>query len=382
MDMFHIMSEEKGEYILEVKGLHAYYTSTKGLVKAVRDVSFNVREGEAVGIFGESGSGKTTIALAILGIFEDIAKFGSSSGNEENRRLWNERMKVKKKGRSMADVGEDLPGVEGEIFYKGKDLLSLSDKEFRKIRGAEITYVPQSTTRSLNPYTNIGLQTAEALWAHDDDDVLYEREVLRRVLQALDLVELGDVDIRKALKPKEFSMGEDQRILIAMALIMNPAFIILDEPTTALDVGVQHRIMEAIRIMKEKMNLSMLIISNDHGLLADSADRIGVMTGGKLVEFADVVTILKRPSHPFTRAFLLSNPSMEMMRKIREKGLLLRGIPGTPPDLTNTPQGCIFHQRCEYCVDICKEQEPTYREIEPDHWLACHRFGELPDFEL
>ncbi len=376
------MSDQRNDYFLEVKNLSACYTSTRGLVKAVRNVSFGIKEGEAVGLFGESGSGKSSIAMSILGIFEDVAKYGTGSGDEENRKLWEERKDVRKKGLTSKDIGKDLPGVEGQVWYKGKNLLALSDKEFRKIRGAEITYVPQSTTQSLNPYTNIELQTAEALWVHDDDDILYEREVLRRVLQTLDLVELGDVDIRKVLKPKEFSMGEDQRILIAMALIMNPVFMILDEPTTALDVGVQRRIMDAIQLVREKLHLTMLIISNDHGLLAESVDRIGVMTGGKMVEFSDVVTILKRPSHPFTRAFLISNPSMEMMRKIREKGLILRGIPGTPPDLTQPPKGCIFQNRCEYCRDICKEREPEYREVEPEHWVACHRHGELPDFEL
>ncbi|MFW9848785.1 MAG: oligopeptide/dipeptide ABC transporter ATP-binding protein, partial [Candidatus Thorarchaeota archaeon] len=278
--------------------------------------------------------------------------------------------------------GKELPGVEGAVWYRGKNLFELSDKEYRKIRGAEITYVPQSTTKSLNPYTNIQLQTAEALWAHDDDAILFEREVLRRVLQALDLVELGDVDIRQALKPKEFSMGEDQRILIAMALIMNPSLLIMDEPTTALDVGVQRRIMDAIQIVREKLKVSLLLLSNDLGLHAEVSERIGVMTAGKLVEFADVVTILKRPGHPFTRAFLMSNPSMEMMMKIREKGLLLRGIPGSPPDMTNPPSGCVFHPRCEYCQEICKSEVPEYREVEPGHMIACHRYGELPDFSL
>jgi ABC-type glutathione transport system ATPase component len=182
------MTDRQTDYLLKVEHLYANYTSTKGLVKAVRDVSFGIREGEAVGLFGESGSGKSSIAFAVVGIFEDIAAFGSASGNEANRKLWEQRKEARKRGLTSKDLGKDLPGVEGAVWYKGKDLLSLSEKEFRKIRGAEITYVPQSTTQSLNPYTNIELQTAEALWVHDDDDVLYEREVLRRVLQALDLV--------------------------------------------------------------------------------------------------------------------------------------------------------------------------------------------------
>ena len=376
------MSDGQEDIILRVENLRAYYTSTKGLVKAVEDVSFEVYEGEAVGIMGESGAGKSSVALAILGIFEEVAKFGASSGDESRREIWKQRRDARKKGLTSKDIGKDLPGVEGSVWYRGKNLFTLSDKEFRKIRGSEITYVPQSTTKSLNPYTNIQIQSAEALWVHDDDDILFEREVLRRVLQALDLVELGDVDIRQALKPKEFSMGEDQRILIAMALIMNPAFMILDEPTTALDVGVQRRIMDAIQIVREKLKLSMLLLSNDLGLHAEASERIGVMTGGRMIEFADVVTILKRPSHPFTRAFVMSNPSMEMMRKIREKGLLLRGIPGNPPDMANPPSGCVFHPRCEYCQEICKSEVPEYREVEPGHRVACHRYGELPEFSI
>ncbi|MFW9954513.1 MAG: ABC transporter ATP-binding protein [Candidatus Thorarchaeota archaeon] len=351
-------------------------------MKAVEDVSFGIREGEAVGIMGESGAGKSSIALAMLGIFEKVARYGTSSGDESNRELWEQRSAARKKGLTSKDIGKELPGVEGSVWYKGKDLLALSDKEFRKIRGAEITYVPQSTTKSLNPYTNIELQTAEALWAHDDDDVLFEREVLRRVLQALDLVELGDVDIRKALKPREFSMGEDQRILIAMALIMNPVFMILDEPTTALDVGVQRRIMDAIQLVRQKLKLTMLLLSNDLGLHAEASEQIGVMTAGRLVEFADAATILKRPDHPFTQAFLMSNPTMEMMRRIREKGLILRGIPGAPPDMSKPPSGCVFHPRCEFCEERCKTEIPEYRLVDKEHWIACHRYGELPQFEL
>ncbi|MHA1576626.1 MAG: ABC transporter ATP-binding protein [Candidatus Thorarchaeota archaeon] len=376
------MPDNKEEYLLRVENLRAYYTSTRGLVKAVDGISFSIREGESVGIFGESGAGKSSIAISLLGIFEQIASYGADAGDEETKRLWKLKRKARKKGLTSKDIGEDLPGVEGQVWYKGRDLLALDEKEFRKVRGDEITYIPQSTRKSMNPYTNIELQTAEALWAHDDDDILIEREVLRRVLQALDLVELGDVDIRKSLKPGEFSMGEDQRILIAMALIMNPVLLIADEPTTALDVGVQGRIMDAIHIVKEKLKLTLLIISYDQGLIAETADHVGVMSAGKFMEFGPVETILKRPGHPFTRAFIMSNPPLDVIRKIREKGLKLRGIPGNPPDMTNPPLGCPYHPRCEYAKEICKEKLPEYREVESGHWVLCHLYEELPDFEL
>jgi oligopeptide/dipeptide ABC transporter ATP-binding protein len=244
----------------------------------------------------------------------------------------------------------------------------------------DITYVPQGTIRSLNPYTQIGLQTAETLWVHDEDNLLIEREVLRRVLETLDLVEIGDSDLRQFMKPAEFSMGEDQRVLIAMALISDPSLMITDEPTTAVDVGVQRRILDALEIVRRELDLSLLLISNDQGLIAETADRVAVMSAGRIMEFGAAEKVLNSPGHPFTRAFIMSNPSMEVMRKIREKGLRLRGIPGKPPDLANPPPGCPFHPRCEYVKDICKTDIPEYREVEKDYWIFCHRFEELPDW--
>ncbi|MHA1587812.1 MAG: ATP-binding cassette domain-containing protein, partial [Candidatus Thorarchaeota archaeon] len=202
------MSDGKDTPILRVENLRAFYTSKSGLVRAVNDVTFEIKEGEAVGLFGESGSGKTSIALAILGIFDRMSRYyASTSGNNENQQLWALRDKANKQGRTSEEMEIDLPGVEGHIWYKGNDLVALDEKEYRKIRGNEITYVPQGTAISLNPYSKIGPQIAEALWTHDEDDILWEREVARLVLEALDLVELADPDIRQNLKPSEFSMG-------------------------------------------------------------------------------------------------------------------------------------------------------------------------------
>ncbi len=366
---------------LKVDGLKAFYTSKKGLVRAVNNVTFNIRKGESVGLFGESGAGKTSVALAILGIFERISRdFASTAASAENKRLWALKDEARKKGITSKEIGEELPGVEGHIWFKGQDLLALDEKEIRKIRGNEITYVPQGTTKSLNPYTSIEEQTAEPLWVHDEDDELEEWQVLRQVLKALDLVELGDALLRKDMKPAQFSVGEDQRVLIAMALVTNPALMIADEPTTAVDMGLQNRILKAIQIVREEMNLSMLLISNNQGTIAATCDRVGVMTGGQIVEFAATEVIMNSPAHPFTRAFIMSNPSMEVIRKIREKGLRIRGIPGTPPDLTNPPQGCPFSERCEFVLDICKQDMPEYREVEKEHWVMCHRYGELPEW--
>ncbi len=369
------------DLVLRVDHLKAYYTSKSGLVHAVEDVSFDIRRGEVVGLFGESGAGKTSIALSIMGIFDKMSRYyASSSGNEENKRLWQLRDDARKKGLTSQDVGMDLPGVEGHIWFEGKDLLSIDEEEYRKIRGDRITYVPQGTRLSLNPYMTIGYQTAEALWAHDEDDELTEREVLKRVLEVLDLIHLGEADIRRYQKPGEFSMGEDQRVLIAMAMITNPALMIADEPTTAVDVGVRRRILDALDIARNEMKLSMLLISNDQTIVAQTSDRVAVMTGGRIVEFGDTRRVLTSPSHPFTRAFIMSNPSMEILRRIKEKGLRIKGIPGNPPDPVNPPSGCPFHPRCEYATDICKTDVPEFREIDDGYWIFCHRYEELPSW--
>ncbi|MFX1482333.1 MAG: ABC transporter ATP-binding protein [Promethearchaeota archaeon] len=366
---------------LRVEGLNAFYSSKRGLVKAVNNVSFEIHPGESVGLFGESGAGKTSVALAILGVFDNLSRYyASTAANEENKRLWNLKDEAKKKGLTSKEIGEELPGVEGHIWFQGKDLVTLDEKKFRKLRGNEITYVPQGSTKSLNPYSTVEEQTGESLWVHDEDDLLYEREVLRRVLKVLDLVEIGDALLRKDMKPGQFSVGEDQRVLIAMALISNPKLMIADEPTTAVDLGLQKRILDAIQIAREEMDLAMLLISNNQGTIAATCDKVGVMTAGHLVEFASNDVIMNSPGHPFTRAFIMSNPSMEVIRKIKEKGLRIRGIPGRIPDLTNLPSGCPFRERCEFVIDICKQKKPEYREVESNHWVLCHRFEELPEW--
>jgi peptide/nickel transport system ATP-binding protein len=373
------MAVSDDEVTLKVENLRAFYTSKKGLVRAVNDISFEIRKGESIGLFGESGGGKTSVALAILGMFERISRYYSStSSSEESRKLWALKDNARKKGLTSSEVGEELPGVSGHVWFKGRDLLTLDEKEYRRIRGNEITYVPQGTTKSLNPYSDIEEQASEVLWAHDEDDELEEWQVMKRVLQTLDLVEFGDVDIRKSMKPSQFSVGEDQRVLIAMALVSLPALMIADEPTTAVDIGLQNRILDAIQIVRNELNLSMLFISNNQATIADTCDKVGVMTAGHIVEFGDSQRVLNSPGHPFTRAFIMSNPSMAIIRKIKEKGLRIRGIKGPPPDLSQSIPGCPFSERCEYVRDICREKIPEYREVDKDYWILCHRYEELP----
>ena len=360
------MTTEENKLTLKVEGLKAFYTSKKGLVRAVDDISFEIKEGESVGLFGESGAGKTSVALAILGLFDNLSRYyASTSADEENKQLWAVRDEARKRGITSKEMGQELPGVEGHIWFENKDLTTLDEKEYLQIRGHRITYVPQGTTKSLNPYSKIEEQTAE--W-----------QVMKRVLQSLDLIELGDVDIRKDMKPTQFSMGEDQRVLIAMAIAPDPALMIADEPTTAVDMAIQLRILEALQIIRDNTKLSLLVISNNQGTIAQTCDKVAVMTAGKIVEFGTTSTIMNSPGHPFTRAFIMSNPTMEIIRRMKEKGLRIRGIPGKPPNPLEPIVNCPFAERCDYVIEICKEKIPEYREVEDGHWVMCHRYEELP----
>ncbi len=367
--------------VLRVERLRAYYTSKRGLVRAVEDVSFSVNKGQCVALFGESGAGKTSVALAILGLFDRAARYYASvSGDEENKQLWRLRDEAKAKGLTSREMGLELPGVEGHIWFEGRDLLSLDETELRRIRGNRITYVPQGTRKSMNPYLTVEQQTAEPMRVHDEDGTLTRDEAMRRVLEALRLVELNEVDIRRLQKPPDLSVGEDQRVLIAMALVTRPSLLIADEPATAVDVGVRSRIIEALEIARSEMGLAMLLISNDQGIVADLADQVAVMSAGRIMEFGTAERVLLSPGHPFTRAFLMSNPSMEILRRIREKGLRIRGIPGSPPDPVSPPQGCPFHPRCQFADDLCGREVPEYRQVEEGHWVFCHKYEELPEW--
>ncbi len=375
------MTAEDTKVTIRVENLKAFYTSKRGLIRAVNDISFEILKGESLGLFGESGSGKTTVALAILGLFDNLSRtYASTAGNKENKALWALKDEARKKGLSSEEMGIELPGVEGQIWFKGENILTLNEKEYRQIRGDAITFVPQGSTKSLNPYSTFEEQTAEVLHAHDEDNRLTDWQVMKRVLQSLDLVELGDVDIRKDMKPSQFSVGEDQRVLIAMALIPHPDLLIADEPTTAVDMAIQLRILDAIGIIRKETDLSLLMISNNQGTISQTCDKVAVMTAGKIVEFGTTETIMNSPGHPFTRAFIMSNPTMEIIRKMKEKGLRIRGIPGKLPDVSIPLVGCPFKERCEYVQDICREKIPEFREIEVGHFVMCHRYEELPEW--
>ncbi len=356
----------KGDPLLVVENLKAFYPSKKGLVRAVNDVSLVVREGECVGLLGESGSGKSSMALAMLGLFERIAKFSAATSNDPDL------MKSFAKGIK----GEtDRPGVQGSVIFRGQQIIGLPQEELVKIRGKQISLIPQGLGHALNPQHSIGHQTAEPLEIHDDNVRLVDMK--RKVLEYLGIVQLADSDIRFVMEPGTFSGGESQRILIAMALIAGPYMVIADEPTSALDVTMQRQILNVLRMIKEEFGVSLLLISHDAGVVAELADIVAVMYCGKIIESGDAVQMFHNPMHPYTKGLMSSFPTIAMMQMRAGKKPRLRGIPGDPPDLTDVPPGCPFHPRCRYTEDICKTEVPEREEIETDHWIQCHRWREI-----
>lgn len=337
---------DKGlEKLLCIKNLKTYFYGGKGTVKAVDGVSFNIYKGKVVGLIGETGSGKTTVAFSILGLIPHL--FRTRSGI----------FKLVQKVGSRGEI------VDGEILFKGKDLLKLPEEGMRKIRGREISMIFQNPVASMHPMKIIGYQTGEPKQAHERIKWQRIREV---VLDYLGKVELKEPKKRYYHDPHRFSGGEGQRIMIAMALICNPSLLIADELTSSLDVLVQRQVLELIKRMKKEFDLSMLLMTHNLGVVAEMSDYVGVMYAGKFMEYGDVLTIFKKPAHPYTRGLLASVPRID--RKVK-----IEGIPGSQPDPYNLPQGCRFHPRCKYSKEICSKEEPESIEIEPGHLVACSR---------
>ena len=313
--------------ILEIKGLKAYYETIKGYVKAVDDVSLRIKSKTAVGLVGESGCGKTTLALAVT--------------------------------RLLPSNGRVLGG---SIFFNGKDILSISEEEFRKeYRWKKISMVFQGAMNALNPVYRIGDQIAEAIIKHEN---VSKDEALERAKKLLSLV---GIDPERAKSyPHELSGGMKQRTMIAMALACNPEFLIADEPTTALDVIVQAQVLKLIKSLQQELGLTLMLITHDLSVVAEICDYAAVMYAGKLVESADIVTIYKNPLHPYTKGLVNAFPSIRGERK------QLVSIPGAPPNLLNPPSGCRFHPRCPYAMEICRKEEPELVKVDGDHQVACH----------
>lgn len=353
----------KGDPLIVIENLKAYYPSKKGLVKAVDDVSLTVREGECVGLLGESGSGKSSLSLAVLGLFEKIAKFSAGASNDPELR----------KAFAKGIKGEiERPGVQGSVIFKNQQLIGLPQEELVKIRGKQISLIPQGLGHALNPQHSIGHQTAEPMEIHEDEVRLLEMK--KKVLEFLGIVQLADAGVRYVMDPGSFSGGESQRILIAMALIAGPYMVIADEPTSALDVTMQRQILNVLRMIKEEFDVSILLISHDAGVIAELADIVAVMYCGKILESGPAVQMFHNPMHPYTKGLMSSFPTIAMMQMRAGKKPRLRGIPGDPPDLADAPSGCPFHPRCQYVEEICRNEVPQKEEIETDHFIRCHRW--------
>ena len=320
--------------LLEVRDLRTTFMTAAGLVRAVDGVSWDVAEGETVALVGESGCGKSVSALSIMRLVSEPA------GRIES----------------------------GEIVYKGRDLLKLSEPEMQHMRGRGIAMVFQEPMTSLNPVLTIGRQLTEGLEIHMK---MRPEQARARAVELLGMVGIPDPARRLAQYPHHFSGGMRQRMMIAMALACNPSLILADEPTTALDVTIQAQILELMQDLSRRLGVAMLIITHNLGVVARYADRVNVMYAGRIIEQADAREIYAHPRHPYTLGLLRSVPRLDEPRRAR-----LDPIQGQPPDLTRLPPGCSFQPRCAYRIERCLEMPPL-AAVRPGHTSACWRAAEL-----
>ncbi len=315
--------------LLRVEGLKTYFPIYKALVQAVDGISFHVDHGEMVGLVGESGSGKSVTGMSILGI-------------------------VERPGR--------IEG--GEIYFKGEDLLGMSEEELRGIRGNQIGMIFQNPRTCLNPVLTIGEQITRIYSLHKGGD---KKEAEEKAIEMLNLVNIPDPGALLSQYPHQLSGGMCQRVMIVMALICDPDLIIADEPTTGLDVTIQKQILSLMREVRERMGAAQLLITHDLGVVAETCDRVVVMYAGKIMEDAPTFTLFKEPAHPYTQGLLRSIPRLD-------KDVVLEVVPGYVPSAINPPPGCRFHPRCPHRMDICDSDEPTIISLAPDHRVACHLY--------
>jgi oligopeptide/dipeptide ABC transporter ATP-binding protein len=314
--------------LLDVRNLHTSFQTRGGVVRAVDGVSWDVPEGETVALVGESGCGKSVSALSIMRL-----------------------------------VSEPAGRIEGgEIVYKGRDLLKLTEEQMRGVRGREIGMIFQEPMTSLNPVLTIGRQLTEGLEIHLN---MSPQDAHARAIELLGMVGIPDPARRLAQYPHHFSGGMRQRMMIAMALACNPSLILADEPTTALDVTIQAQILELMKDLSRRLGVAMLIITHNLGVVARYADRVNVMYAGRIIEQASAAELYANPRHPYTLGLLRSVPRLDEPRRAR-----LDPIEGQPPDLTRLPPGCSFSPRCAYRVERCAEAPPL-EDVELAHRSAC-----------
>jgi len=316
--------------LLEIENLQVHFETDDGVVKAVDGISYTVERGKTLGIVGESGSGKSVSSLTVMGL--------SRSRNAR---------------------------ISGSIKFDGKDLLTASDDELRKVRGNDIAMIFQDPLSSLHPFYKVGAQIVEAIRTHRD---VSKQQAYDRAVEMLGLVGIPEPRKRAESYPHEFSGGMRQRAMIAMALANDPKLLIADEPTTALDVTVQAQILELIETLQNEFDTAVVVITHDLGVVAEMADEIAVMYAGRIVEKADTDTIFAAPEHPYTWGLLSSIPRLDSPR-----GEELVPIPGRPPSLINLPGGCSFHPRCPYLQEDHKRIDPKLEPIPgtPKHEVAC-----------
>jgi oligopeptide/dipeptide ABC transporter ATP-binding protein len=330
------------EPILSIRDLTVEFKTEDGIVHAVEGVSYDVNPSEVLGIVGESGSGKSVSMLAVLGLIPQP------------------------------------PGriVKGEALYKGKDLVKMPKGQLRKLRGGEMSMVFQDPMTSLNPVLKVGYQLAEAVKAHNDG--VGDKEARERSVRLLDIVGVPNPDQRVDQFPHEFSGGMRQRAMIAMAIANDPTLLIADEPTTALDVTIQAQIIEVLKAAQHETHAAIILITHDLGLVAELADRVVVMYGGRVVEYGDVFTIFSNPRHPYTVGLMESLPGLT----VDQVGL--QPIPGQPPSLISLPPGCAFHPRCALSNGRvrCRTEVPPLRDTgHAGHISACHFQEELEGYQ-
>lgn len=324
------------EPILQVRNLTVHFYTYAGIVRAIEKVSFDVYKGETFALVGETGCGKSVTSRALTQLIESPGRI-----------------------------------VEGEVLYYRDDgsvvdLLKLDEEQIREIRGNEIAYIFQDPHASLDPLYTVGYQIAEAMEVHGKVESI--KEGIKKAVDILRAVLIPDSERRVKNYPHELSGGMKQRVVIGIGIANNPKILIADEPTTALDVTVQAQILDLINQLKEKYKATVILITHNLGVVAETADRVAVMYAGKIVEVGSVEQIFKNPLHPYTKGLLKAVPNP--MTKIER----LEAIPGTVPNLITPPSGCRFHPRCPFAMDVCRQKIPELKEIEDGHFVACHLY--------
>ncbi len=314
--------------LLRVENLHTSFFTHDGEVKAVKGVDFHIGEGETLGIVGESGSGKSVTSLSILDLLPPAGRV-----------------------------------VDGGVWLGDKNLVEADRAELRNVRGGMISMIFQDPMSSLNPLIPVGSQVEEMILTHEKRT---RAQVRDQVLELFEMVQIPDAARRYKSYPHEFSGGMRQRVMIAMALACKPSLLIADEPTTALDVTIQDQILKLLRSLQNELSMSIIFISHDLGVVTEICSKVMVMYGGIVMENADIEDLFSNPRHPYTIGLLESIPSIT-----QEKGIPLRPIPGSPPDMANPPTGCPFHPRCRHAREICRTTQPPFARISDSHSSRC-----------